>query len=83
MALTTRKGNSNIDPISLNTRLRVNPTIVKGNSKSQISGNSTSITRANGQLNTNRIHQRIMAMNVFMNVISYPFTKPLPISISG
>jgi hypothetical protein len=65
-ALTTRKGNSRIADMSLNTRSIDRPMILNGKRSSQINGNRMIRTRAIGQQRTNRMHQRITAMSVFI-----------------
>jgi hypothetical protein len=53
-------------PINLNTRSSVKPTILKGSNTSQMSGNSTNISKASGQHATNSKHQSASAINVLM-----------------
>ena len=62
----SRKGSINIVPINLKTTSSVNPIILNGNSSNQSTGSKNSSTNANGQQSTSKMHQRIMAMNVFI-----------------
>jgi hypothetical protein len=62
----TRKGNSNMADTSLKTRSIVSPTILNGRRISQIRGSRMMSISARGQHNTNRIHQRIIPIRVFI-----------------
>jgi hypothetical protein len=68
-AFTTRKGNNRIADINLKTRSIDSPMILNGKSSSQISGKRKINTSAIGQQSTNRIHQRITAINVFIALL--------------
>lgn len=54
-------------PINLKTISSVKPMMRKGNKMSQMIGRTKIIASANGQQRTNRIHQRIRAMSVFIS----------------
>jgi hypothetical protein len=73
------KGNKKIAVISLNTKPIVNPTILKGNRISQIKGNKNNKIRAIGQQKTSKMNQRVMAINVFMNIISDILSNEKPV----
>jgi hypothetical protein len=55
--------------MSLKTRSRVNPTILKGRRISQTRGKKISIKRASGQQTTSNRHQRARAIKVLMGII--------------
>jgi hypothetical protein len=62
------------------------PIIRNGRSINQISGKSRIITMARGQQRANNMHQRIIAIKVFIEAVnnagitrSLPITKSLPI----
>jgi hypothetical protein len=66
MALRTLKGNSKIFPIRVNTNPSVKPTILKGKRINQTIGKRKSINKASGQHSTNKRHQKINVIRVFM-----------------
>lgn len=61
-----RKGNIMIAAIISNKAVNVNPKILNGSNKSQKMGKIKIANKANGQLITNKIHQRIKAISVRM-----------------
>jgi hypothetical protein len=54
----------------LNTRLRVNPAILKGSNNNHIIGKRIIISKATGQQTMNKKHQRIKAKNVLIFFIN-------------
>ena len=57
--------------MSLNTNSRVNPTILKGSRIIHIKGSRNNMTNAIGQHSTNKIHQRIIAIIVFIILLTF------------
>ena len=53
-------------PMNLKMISMENPMILNGNKISQINGNKNKRTIARGQHSTNRMHQRIKVINVFI-----------------
>jgi len=66
IAFATLKGKRIIAPINFKTNSMENPTIRKGRSRSQSSGNNRTTNRASGQHAIRRIHQVTTAMKVFI-----------------
>jgi hypothetical protein len=62
----TRKGNSKMLEISLNTRSMDNPMILNGRRINQMMGKSTISTSARGQHSTKRIHHNNRLISVFI-----------------
>lgn len=68
--------------MNLKTSSNVSPSILNGRSINHSKGKQKSITRASGQQSTNKIHQRMIAMNVFkVKCFSLPGAKTLPFAL--
>jgi hypothetical protein len=66
MARTILKGNSRIAPTTLKTSPIVRPTILNGSKINHRIGKRKMTSSAKGQHSTKSMHQRIIAINVFI-----------------